>query len=327
MSKLTLNGVTFTSQPNETVLDTLLRENIQIPNGCRQGICQSCLMRSVDVPPPVSAQVGLNQTQQKQNYFHACVCYPEQDMMLALLESEQTIFITARVIQKQLLTVDIVRVIVECDTNLTFFAGQFVNLLRDDGLTRSYSIANRPQADNRLEFHIRRLPNGQFSNWVHDELVVGSTLTLSEPKGSCHYLSGSEAQPLLLIGTGSGLAPLCGIISDALEQSHSGDIHLFHGSRHHEGLYLVDEMRELAIKHANFYYTPCLSGDNVIADTVQGRAHDVALSTIENLKGWRVYLCGHPDMVNHSKRLAYLKGASIKDIYADAFHVISPDTK
>jgi ferredoxin len=55
MPTLTLNRATFANQPNETILDTLLRENIQIPNGCHQGVCQSCLLRSVDVPPSVSA--------------------------------------------------------------------------------------------------------------------------------------------------------------------------------------------------------------------------------------------------------------------------------
>ncbi len=322
MPGLTMNGLTLVSRADETVLDTLLRENIPIPNACRQGVCQSCLMRSIDNPPPVSSQIGLKATLQKQNYFLACVCRPEQDMTLALPD-QQSIFIAARVVEKHRLTADIVRVVLEYETEFNFFAGQFVNLLRDDGLTRSYSIANRPQADKRLEFHIRRLPNGQFSSWVYDELAIGETLTLSEAKGSCHYLSGGEHQPLMLIGTGSGLAPLRGIINDALAQGHSGAIHLFHGSRTHEGLYLVDEMRGLAIKHANFYYTPCLSGQQITTDDyAQGRAHEVALSTIENLKGWRIYLCGHPEMVSHSKRVAYLKGASLADIYADAFHVV-----
>lgn len=321
MPNLTINGSTFVSQPDETVLDTLLRENIQIANGCRSGVCQSCLMRSLDNPPPASSQIGLKPTLQKQNYFLACVCRSEQDMTLALLDQQGDLF-TARVIAKHLLAADIVGVVLKYDTEFNFFAGQFVNLHRHDGLIRSYSIANRPQADNRLELHIRRLPNGQFSSWIHDELAVGATVTLSEARGSCYYLSGGEQQPLLLIGTGSGLAPLRGIITDALAQGHSGDIHLFHGSRNHEGLYLVDEMRELATKYANFYYTPCISSQQAIAEEyAQGRAHDVALSTIENLKGWRVYLCGHPEMVAHGRRMAYLKGASLKDIYADAFHI------
>lgn len=321
MRSITVDESTVSCQPDETVLETLLRENIQVPNGCRQGLCQACLMRSLDNSPPVSAQVGLKDTLQKQNYFLACMCHPEQDMIVAL-PNRQGASIEAVVIKKQLLTSDIVYLVLEYQTPFNFFAGQFVNLKRPDGLTRSYSIANIPLPKNTLEFHIRRLPNGQFSSWVYDELEVGAQLTISEAQGSCHYLPGRAEQPLMLVGTGSGLAPLYGIIADALAQEHSGPIHLFHGSRDLSGLYFIDEMRELAEKFDNFHYTPCLSGEGIESEHVRGRAHDLALSSTETLNGWRVFLCGHPEMVNQTKRMAFMKGASMADIYADAFHVM-----
>ncbi|MGZ4994426.1 MAG: 2Fe-2S iron-sulfur cluster-binding protein [Methylobacter sp.] len=320
MRSITIDGSTFSSEPGETVLETLLRENVQVPYGCRQGLCQACLMRSLDNSPPVSAQTGLKDTLQKQNYFLPCICHPEQDMTVALPNS-QGASIEAVVIKKQLLTSDIVHLVLEYKSQFNFFAGQFVNLKRPDGLTRSYSIANIPLPKNTLEFHIRRLPNGQFSSWVYDELELGTQLSISEAQGSCHYLPGRAEQPLMLVGTGSGLAPLYGIIADALAQKHSGPIHLFHGSRDLNGLYFVDEMRELAEKFNNFHYTPCVSGEDIEADHVRGRAHDIALSSAETLKGWRVFLCGHPEMVNQTKKMAFLKGASMADIYTDAFHV------
>jgi len=320
MRSITIDGSTFSSEPGETVLETLLRENVQVPYGCRQGLCQACLMRSLDNSPPVSAQTGLKDTLQKQNYFLPCICHPEQDMTVALPNS-QGASIEAVVIKKQLLTPDIVHLVLEYKSQFNFFAGQFVNLKRPDGLTRSYSIANIPLPKNTLEFHIRRLPNGQFSSWVYDELELGAQLTISEAQGSCHYLPGRAEQPLMLVGTGSGLAPLYGIIADALAQKHSGPIHLFHGSRDLNGLYFIDEMRELAEKFDNFHYTPCVSGEDIEADHVRGRAHDIALSSAETLKGWRVFLCGHPEMVNQTKKMAFLKGASMADIYTDSFHV------
>jgi NAD(P)H-flavin reductase len=110
-------------------------------------------------------------------------------------------------------------------------------------------------------------------------------------------------------------------VADALAQGHSGPIHLFHGSRDLNGLYFIDEMRELAAKFANFHYTSCLSGNETKADHTRGRAHDIALASAESLSGWRVFLCGHPDMVSQTKKTAFMKGASMADIYADAFHV------
>jgi NAD(P)H-flavin reductase/ferredoxin len=324
MRSIKIGESVFSCQADETVLETLLRENIQVPNGCRQGLCQACLMRSLDNAPPVLAQVGLKDTLQKQNYFLACVCRPEQNMTVAL-PNQQSVLIEAKVIKKKLLTPDIIHLILECQSRFNFFAGQFVNLKRADGLMRSYSIANVPQRENILEFHIRRLPNGQFSNWVHNELELGAQITISEAQGSCHYLPGRAEQPLMLIGTGSGLAPLYGIISDALNQGHLGPIHLYHGSRDANGLYFVDEISELAAKYDNFYYKPCLSGKVIEPNHIQGRAHDIALSSIENLKGWRIFLCGHPEMVNQTKKMAFMKGASLSDIYSDPFHVIQTE--
>jgi NAD(P)H-flavin reductase len=81
----------------------------------------------------------------------------------------------------------------------------------------------------------------------------------------------------------------------------------------------VEKMQQLTEKHNNFHYTPCVSGPEVPEGYAKGRANEVANSTLTDLKGWRIYLCGHPGMVNDMKRQAFLQGASMRDIYADAF--------
>lgn len=320
MPQITLDTKIISCPSNEPLLDSLLKANQQIPFSCRQGICQSCLMRSLDAAPPANSQTGLKDTLRQQKYFLACRCYPEQNMTVALPDQEG-FKISAQVINKRLLTPDILQLELLHQNHLDFYAGQFMNLQRDDGLSRSYSIANSPNRDYRLEFHIRRLNKGQFSNWLHDDLTIGDTLTVSQAQGSCYYLPGNSEQPLLLIGTGTGLAPLIGIVKDALNQCHIGPIELFHGSRFREGLYLMDELQKLCLKHPNFRYTPCVSGEQNAPDLAQGRAHELAYTEKKNLRGWRVYLCGHPEMVAQSQKMAYLKGASLKDIYADAFLV------
>ena len=102
---------------------------------------------------------------------------------------------------------------------------------------------------------------------------------------------------------------------------HSGPIYLFHGSREVEDLYRIDEMRQLAGQHQNFHYIPCLSGKHVPEGFTRGRVNEVVMTTFADLKGWRVFLCGHPEMVNQMKKMTFLKGAASADIYADAFLV------
>ena len=322
LKKITLNDKAVFCRADESVLDALLREKIDIPFGCRQGACQGCMVRSLQGAPPLAAQNGLKDVLRHQNHFLACLCYPQQDMVISIGPPADC-FTEATVIDKRMLNAEIMLLTVAAKTPMDYCAGQFVNLKRADGLQRSYSIANNRVHANRLSFHIRRLSGGRFSEWAHQELNIGDTLQISEPQGLCYYLPGNLEQGMLLIGTGSGLAPLAGIIGEALHHGHSGPIHLFHGSREVDGLYWMDEMRKLARQYSNFHYTPCVSRGDAPDGVRQGRANDLAMSALPSLKGWRIYLCGHPEMVLQSKRQAFLKGAAFIDIYADAFHVAS----
>jgi NAD(P)H-flavin reductase/ferredoxin len=318
MPTLTVEKSNFICQPGESVLETLLRENINIPFACKKGTCHSCMIQSKNDAPPNSAQTGLKTTLVNQNFFLACQCYPEQDMHLKLPDQSE-FYRMGKVIVIKLLNRNTILLVIAFEDAFEFKAGQFVNLQRPDGLTRSYSIANIPQEFNTLEFHIRRLPDGKFSEWLHDEVKVGDVIAVSEPRGHCFYLSERHDQGILLVGTGTGLAPLAGILTDALRHGHNGPIHLFHGSREAEDLYRISEMRQLAEQYPNFEYTPCLSGSTVPEGFAAGRVNDIVAAKIPELKNWRVFLCGHPEMVNQMKFQAFLKGAAVADIYADAF--------
>lgn len=320
MAKLTIGKKNYNSRNDETVLDALLRQDVNVPYGCKQGSCQSCMMQSQSVLECPEAQEGLKDTLKAQNYFLSCCCVPKQDMTIK--QPDQSDFYTqGRVVVNEMLNRNTILLIIECQDAPEYFAGQFVNLQRDDGLTRSYSIANTPQDSKTLEFHIRRLPGGQFSEWLHDYLKVEDTIAVSEAKGHCFYLPDRKEQGILLVGTGTGLAPLVGILTDALLQGHSGPIQLFHGSSELEDLYRIDEMRQLSIENSNFFYTPCISGKNVPENFESGRVNQVALNTMTDLSGWRVFLCGHPEMVNQMKTACFLNGANVSDIYTDAFVV------
>jgi len=324
MSIITYKSHQLICHKDETLLDALLREKINVPYNCQAGSCHTCLMRSTDKTPPAKAQEGLKPTQKQQNYFLACLCKPVQDMTISLADEADQFIAKGTVITKQKLSNDIIELKLECSDMFDFKAGQFVNLKKPGGISRSYSIANTPNKKNVIEFHIRSLPGGQFSEWAHNELSIGDQIPVSEAKGDCFYIPERQEQGLLLIGTGSGLAPLAGILKDALEQKHTGPIHLLHGSSNKEGLYWGNEMKALSEQHSNFHYTACISREKNPEGYTQGRANEVAYEKISELKDWRVYLCGHPEMVKQSKRQAFLQGAAMQDIYADAFYVTTP---
>ncbi len=300
-------------------------------------------MKATEGKPPTTAQQGLKDTLQAQNYFLACVCLPQESLVISEPGEGVNQQIVTEVISKEHLNNDIVRLRFASETPFDFRAGQFIHLKRNDGLVRSYSIASVPKSDEYIEIHVKKLDQGKMTNWLHDVVNVGDTIELAGPLGDCFYTAGDLQQNILLAGTGSGLAPLWSIIRDALHKGHRGLLHLFHGSHDINGLYLIDELSALTEQYSNFLYTPCVSHsvshrvacsvphqnsvphrNNAAEDIIESRIDKVVLQTYPDLKNWRAFLCGHPEMVAGMKKKLFLAGASLKDIYADSFLVNMP---
>lgn len=318
MPKITFSDQSYECLPNENVLDCLARHQVALPSSCRAGICQTCLMKASAGTPPPESQQGLRPGLQKQGYFMACSCVPSEDLTLAMPDDNLRKKIEASIIEKQALNKDIMRLRLKPEIEIDFAAGQFINLHRQDDLVRSYSIASLP-SEGFIELHVERITDGKVSGWVHDDLSEGEHVSIDGPHGECFYSSDSLDERLMLVGTGSGLAPLWGIARDALARGHQGDIHLYHGVRTADRLYLVDELKAIAAEHSNFHYYPCLSGEDV-AGMESGRANEVALTQFPKLdSNWRLYLCGNPDMVSGLKKQGFLAGASLNKIHADPF--------
>lgn len=274
------------------------------------------MMRAASGIVPPKAQVALKESWKAQGYFLPCVCIPDSDLTITPVGSDAQVGATIKALE--LLSPDVLCVRLSCDSAITFHAGQYVTLVRDASLARSYSIASLPEG-NEIELHVRRIAGGRMSGWLHDEARIGERLSVLGPSGDCFYVPGNQDQPLLLVGTGTGLAPLYGILRDALRNGHRGPVHLFHGALYERGLYLVQELRNLAAAHHNVEYTPAvLSGPESDGVTV-GAIDQVVLKRFPKLSGWRAYICGDPGLVQSLRKKLFLAGAASRDIYADAF--------
>ncbi len=320
MPKITLQEKTYLFEEGETVLDALLRHEVEISHSCKAGVCHTCLLKQQAGEVPAEDQVGLKDTLKAQNYFLACTRRPTSDLSIAL-PVDAHLFSPAMVVEKTALSAQVCRLLLEPTTPLYYHSGQYINVRRSDGLSRSYSLASVPRVDSFVELHIKRMQNGKMSNWIHDELEAGDMLEIQGPQGDAFYISGQPEQKMLLIATGTGLAPVWGIIRDALHSKHSGPIWLYHGDRHPDGLYGHSALTALSEEHRNFHYVPCVSGDDASSGVRKQRANVAALKEHPDLAGVRVFLCGNPPMVNSTRKKVYLQGANLQDIYADPFYL------
>lgn len=302
----------------ETVLETLLRNNVGVNYSCKRGTCLTCLLKTPSVPPK-GGQKELSPALAERGLFLPCIS-EAQDGFVCSRADEAEFSTPAEITRTEVVSKTIQLVRIRPDKPFSYRSGQFINLHRADGLSRSYSLASVARLDDQLEIHVQHRKNGIMSNWLREEAEAGEKILVSGPFGSCFYSIQDRKKPLLLIATGAGLAPLSAIIRDALEAGHAAPIHLYHGSGSLEGVYFRDKMSGLAAQFPNLVYQPCLSGPEEEGDNLRdGRAHDVAMRDIASLKGWRVFLCGNPEMVHEARKQAYLAGAEIHEISFDAF--------
>lgn len=310
---------------NESVLDCLLRNKQDIPHACKTGVCQSCLVKAVAGTPGGKAQNGLKPTLQADGYALACQWIPEGDVSVKLPgldESACEMLISAL----DLLGSGVMRLRLQPAPGTTLFQsrpGQYVNVINPAGVSRSYSIANDYASDGYIELHVANMPQGLFTGWLFQYAQPGDRLHVRGPAGSCFYVKETAQDfPILLAGTGTGLAPLYGILHDALRNSHSGPVTLLHGGRNIERLYYIDELQSLAQQHARFDYQPLVL--EAAADDPrirQGDLFEAALASLDpaRLADTRVFLCGAPDFVQQLRRKIFLKGVKSANIFCDAF--------
>ena len=302
----------------ETVLDGLLRSGIDVPFGCRTGVCQGCLLKSKDCEVPQEAQKGLNDSQKQQGHFLSCCCLPKEPMIVALssLYKKQT----AQVVDKKFLSNQVVRIRV--NKVFCYRPGQYVTLWKDHETARSYSIASHPTEDDFIEMHIRVYENGAFSQWAYNMLSVGEELSIQGPMGDCFYDGNNKGQTLFMSGIGTGLAPLYGIARDALLRGHTGNILMLIGAGTKAGLYYQHKFKELQSCYPQLEVKYSVASLNSKEMALEGHASDIyttAKVLLPDMTGVKVYLCGGENFVRKMRKQSFLAGANMGDIASDSF--------
>lgn len=323
MSRVTFEGRRYPRAENESVLDALVRGGARVAFSCRKGTCHTCALRVLEGDAGRESQADLRPALSARGYFLPCRAKPRGELLVARPDPTETL-VRMHVHANERVAPDIARVLLEPELSFGWRPGQFVNVIHPDQTSRSYSIASLQLADYFLELHVRRVPDGKVSRWLADEVRPGDVLEIQGPHGECTWDPTDLDRPLLLMGTGTGLAPLIGVAREALLGGHRGEIWLYHGVRAASALYQDDALRALAHEHPRFHYVPSVSGPEVPTHAVSGRVTDVAAQRHASLDGFAVYLAGLPQMVDAARHWAFSVGAHREHIRADPFERAAP---
>lgn len=187
-----------------------------------------------------------------------------------------------------------------------FLSGQYLEFLLKDGQRRAYSIANAPEQEGPLELHIRHLPGGLFADFVFGAVTPAlkekDILLFEGPLGS-FFLREDSKKPIIFVAAGTGFAPIKSIIEQMQAKNIQRPIHLYWGGRRPSNLYLNDLCKSWVNEITDFKYIPVIS-DALAEDSWQGRTgfvHQAVMADHFDMKGFQVYACGAPVIVNAAR--------------------------
>ena len=323
------SGHEFIAEEDESILEAAIRQGIGLPYGCRNGACGKCAGEVISGKTECDAD-SLRATAKKEFetgktlFCQACAVSDLEIKVREIVKGADIEIKTlpCRVEKMELLTHDIMQLKLKLPETerLQFMAGQYLEILLKDGKRRAFSIANAPHDDACIELHIRHVPDGHFGDFVFDGLKEKDLLRIEGPLGS-YFLREDSDRPVILMGGGTGFAPLKGMLEHAFYINLDRPVHLFCGARAKRDLYMDDMVGQWLRKYPDLKYTPVLS-DPAKEDDWQGETgfvHESVVRHYPDLTDYDVYLSGPPPMVKAGMDLFYEKGLPETQIYSDSF--------
>jgi phenol hydroxylase P5 protein len=318
-------------EEGQTILDASLRQGVWLPFACGHGTCATCKVQVLEGEVDIgnASPFALMDMERDEGKILACCAIPESDLVIEADIDVDPDFMGYPIEDFQVtvtamndLSPTIKGIHLDLDHPMEFQAGQYINLhLPGVEGARAFSIASKPSDSHRLELHVRRVPDGAGTGYIHEQLQVGDTLHLSGPYGQ-FFTRVSAPEDLIFIAGGSGLSSPQSMVLDLLEQGDTRKITLLQGARNLEELYNRELFEGLAQSHDNFTYVPALDApreeDNWTG--FSGYVHEAAIAHFDGLfSGHKAYLCGPPPMID-AAITALMRGRLFeRDIYMERF--------
>ncbi len=317
------SGAIVQCSSESSLLDSALGAGYFPRHSCRRGECNACEARVLSgevVYPegfePEDVRAGHILTCQARACSDVVVEAPE----VSAMPGQRVIQTGARVVDVKRVSGDvaIVRMQVPPGTGFSFEPGQYVDVVLRDGTRRSYSMANAPDAEGIIEWHVRALPQGRFSNHVYQKLKPRDMLRIEGPFGS-FMLQPTEA-PIILVGSGTGFAPICAMLKAHGARISQRRAVLYWGGYRLTDLYALEEVDALQRRHPGLRFVPVLSEPDAGWEGRTGFVHEAVAWDYPDMTGYEVYACGNPLMVDAARKVfTHNNGLSEHDFFSDAF--------
>ena len=327
------SGRTFSVTRDEPILSAAIRQGVGLPYGCKDGACGSCKCRLLEgrVVHGVHQNKALSADEEAAGWTLTCQATPQTDLVIEARTVPGAGEFAVRKMPSRVTTITrpapdvaILQMQLPANDRLEYHAGQYIEFILRDGSRRSYSMANAPhtQIDKPgIELHLRHLPGGKFTDHVFGAMKEKDIVRMEGPFGS-FFLREDTDKPMILLASGTGIAPIKAIIEHLQFKRSQRTVHLYWGCRSKADLYLHDWALDAGKTLPNLHYVPVLSEPKPEDDWTgrTGFVHQAVMRDFPNLMNHQVYACGAPIMVQSAQHDFVVKsGLPDDEFYADAF--------
>ncbi len=324
---------TYQCASDEDLITAAKQQSVTMASGCCGGECGACVAKLV--AGKVEYQSGyqaniLTKNQQAEGMIVCCMAQPKTDVVLTQAQPARTLA-SAQTIEMQLqereqLTNDVLKLVLTPanQQELSFIPGQFVEIELSEKEKRCYSIANcahfseKSKHSNTIELHVKQYQGGLFSDITCSNLSVGDCLKVTVALGQFYWRKELD-KPIILAATGTGFAPMQGILQEIFSERPEQELHLYWGGRTDQDLYQHNLLIEWQQQFQSFHYTPVLSqpGDNWHGQV--GHVQQAIVEKHPELSNYSIYLAGSSAMVKKCQQVFTAFGMNAEQLFCDSF--------
>ncbi len=293
------SGRDFEIHGSDTILEAALHAGLSVNYGCSTGNCGLCRARIVsgETVPVHPYDYHFTDAEKSAGYVLMCCHAPASDLVIDANEARrpediphQTIPTKVRTVSALTDKVTLLQVQTPRSNQLRFMAGQWVHVSigEADG---EYPVASCPCDGNRLEFHVRNIPDDPFAEKVFAGMRTGETVEVNGPFGD-FVLNEDSTRPILFLACNSGFAQVASLIQHAMALEQSDPIHLYWLATHPSGTghYRANQCRSWADALDTFRYTELVK-PSVTEANVHDAFEEIA-RTYPDLSGYDAYIAG-----------------------------------
>ena len=333
--KIVDGNIEFECGAEDTITRAALRAGLGVPYECNVGSCGTCKVELIDgaIDSAWPGAPALSERDRSKNRVLGCQAHPKGDCTIKVRIAEQYLPMhrprrfAATLASMRDITHDIREFHLQMDESLPFLPGQYALLLLP-GVSgqRAYSMSNAASGKGAAnwQFQIKRMPGGQGTTVLFDQLRVGDVLGIDGPFGS-GYLREDSPRDAVCISGGSGISPM---LSIARAMMHSPamaarKLHFFYGGRALRDICGEAELRELPGFAERLFYYPSLSMPDADAgwNGHIGFVHENVLSTIGGIPAaYEYYFAGPPAMTQATQRLLMQNKVPLSQMHFDQFY-------